>query len=71
MSNLLELVQIKKDTIVWGESRIKFYNKQINAEVMTGKDTTHWKNLRDEEREIIAAAKLELSKVVKLINSVK
>jgi hypothetical protein len=60
MSKLLELVEIKKEAIIWSESRIKFYNKQIDAEVMTGKDTTYWKKLRDAERETVAAIKLEL-----------
>jgi hypothetical protein len=71
MSNLLELVQIKKEAIVWSESRIKFYNEQINAEIMTGKDTAHWKNLRDAERETVAAIKLELGSAAALIYSNK
>ena len=71
MSKLLELVQIQKEAIDWSESRIKFYNKQIDAEVMTGKDTTHWKNLRDIERNNVAAIKLELGSAAALINSSK
>jgi hypothetical protein len=67
MSKLLELVQIQKEAIVWSERRIKVYNDRINGAIMTGEDTTYWKNLRDSERETVAAIKLELGSAVAAI----